>query len=323
MGFAYASSHESHVPAASPRFGQCINVNQWQPGSMSAETQSSSALVVISYYDRRPVDDLHQLLKTIREYAAGIDFNICVVVNSTSETRLNLDIELPIEVLYRSNLGMNIGGWDYGGRNHRSYDDYLFLQDECYVVRKGWLAAFRRRGEEVGIGMVGESINQSWDRSWDELHRQQEGVVLPDHVIDSKGVNRVDYYLKYFIDASIDPGLGGRHLRSLVWYFRGDVLSQLGGFPIGRNYAECIAAEIGVSKRVESLGLRVEQVDKEPFRYIRHREWNQDGPGAPFTHSSTIKRRIAQLENPSWRMLRRMFARKLSDSLRGGKDRRP
>jgi hypothetical protein len=290
---------------------------------MSVETQSSFALVVISYYDRRPVDELHQLLKTIREYAAGIDFDICVVVNSTSDTRLNFDTETPIEVLYRSNLGMNIGAWDYGWRNHRSYDDYLFLQDECYVVREGWLAAFRRRGAESGVGMVGESINHSWDRSWDELHRQQEGIVLPDHVVDGKTVNRVKYYLKFLSDVGIESGRSGRHLRSLVWYFRGDVLSRIGGFPIGRNYAECIASEIGVSKRVESLGLRVEQVEDEPFRYIRHHEWNQDRPGAPFTHSSMIRRRIAELENPSWQRLGRMFVQKLRHSLHGGKERRP
>lgn len=279
--------------------------------------------MVISYYDRRPVDDLYQLFNTIGEQAAGIDFNICVVVNSTSDARLNLDIGIPIQVLYRSNLGMNIGAWDYGWRTYPAYDDYLFLQDECYIVRENWLDAFRRRGEELGVGMVGESMNQSWDRSWADLRRQQEGVVLPDHVIDGKGVNRVDYYLKFLHDAGIEPGLGGRHLRALVWYFRGDVLSRIGGFPQGCNYPECIASEIGVSKRVEGLGLRVEQLDDEPFRYICHREWNQDHPGAPFTHSSAIKRRIDQLENPSWRMLGRMFARKLSNSVRGGGERRP
>lgn len=194
---------------------------------------------------------------------------------------------------------------------------------ECYVVRKNWLAAFRRRGAEPGIGMIGESLNESWDRSWRDLRREQEGVLLTEHRIDGKCVNRVDYYLKFFGEVGIAPGPSGRHLRSLVWYFRGDVLSRIGGFPQGRNYAECIAAEIGVSKRVEGLGLRVEQLDDEPFRYIRHREWNQDHRGAPFTHSSTIKRRIDQLENPSWRMLGRMFARKLSNSVRGGTERRP
>jgi hypothetical protein len=101
------------------------------------------------------------------------------------------------------------------------------------------------------------------------------------------------------------------------------VLSEIGGFPIGRNYAECIAAEIGVSKLVESRGLSVQQVDDdEPFRFIRHEEWNQDSTGAPYTHSSLLKRRIEELENPSWQMLCRMAARKLKASLHPRKGKR-
>ena len=291
---------------------------------MGERNSEARALVVVSYYDRRPIDDLHRLIASIGAFRAGGKFDICIVVNSTSGERIaNEDMAIPVKVVYRENLGMNIGAWDHGWRNNRSYDDYLFLQDECYVIREGWLAAFRGRVGESGVGMVGESIKKSWDRSWDDLRKQQEGVVLSAHAVNGKDVNRVDCYLKFFSDAGIEPGPGGRHLRSLVWYFKSDVLSRIGGFPLGRNYSECIAAEIGVSKSVESLGLRVDQLDNESFCYIRHREWNQDHGGAPFTHSSAIKRRIAQLEHPSWRMLGQMIARKLSESLRVAKGRPP
>jgi hypothetical protein len=278
---------------------------------------ASHTLLVISYYDRRQNDDLRRLLDSLAQFPAGDGYDVCVVVNSTSSDRISLGrTSTPVRVIYRENLGMNIGAWDHGWRTNRSYDDYLFLQDECYVVRDNWLTAFRQRAAEPDMGMVGESLNHSWDRRWEVLRKEQEGVLLPGHTINGKPLNRVDYYLRFFEEAGIDRGHSGRHLRSLVWYFRAEVLEQMEGFPQGRNYGECIAAEIGVSKRVESLGLRVEQLNDEAFRYIRHREWNQDYPGAPFTHSSTTKRRLEQLANPSWGTLGRLVMRKLSASMR-------
>jgi hypothetical protein len=270
------------------------------------------------------MDYLERLLISFAQFPAGGGFDVCVVVNSTSDERISIpNRDIPVVMLYRENLGMNIGAWDHGWRTHQTYADYLFLQDECYVIRGDWLAAFRRRSMEAEVGMVGESINRTWDKPWDVLQREQAGVVLSDHPTDGKPTNRVEQYLKFLSEARIDPGKTGRHLRSLVWYFRRDVLSEVGGFPRGRNYAECIAAEIGVSKLVESRGLSVEQVDDdEPFRFIRHREWNQDSIGAPYTHSSSLKRRIEQLESPSWQMLCRMVARKLKTSLSPRKGKR-
>ncbi len=36
----------------------------------------------------------------------------------------------------RENTGFNIGAWDYGWRHLPPYDYYLFLQDDCFIVRK-------------------------------------------------------------------------------------------------------------------------------------------------------------------------------------------
>ncbi len=35
----------------------------------------------------------------------------------------------------RENTGFNIGAWDYGWRHLPPYDYYLFLQDDCFIVR--------------------------------------------------------------------------------------------------------------------------------------------------------------------------------------------
>jgi hypothetical protein len=41
----------------------------------------------------------------------------------------------------RENTGFNIGAWDYGWRHLPPYDYYLFLQDDCFIVRPLWLKA--------------------------------------------------------------------------------------------------------------------------------------------------------------------------------------
>jgi hypothetical protein len=76
---------------------------------------------------------------------------------------------------------------------------------------------------------------------------------------------------------NIDAGNTGFHLRSLCWAFRGDVLRAMGGFPIGKNKGECIAAEIGVSRKVLQLGFEFDQITPNPFCYIGHGEWKADG----------------------------------------------
>jgi hypothetical protein len=75
----------------------------------------------------------------------------------------------------------------------------------------------------------------------------------------------------------INPGVTGRHLRSLVWGFSNESLSRLGGFPIGSTKEECIASEIAVSKKIEQLGLSVTQISDTPFTFFKHEEWRADG----------------------------------------------
>jgi hypothetical protein len=99
----------------------------------------------------------------------------------------------------------------------------------------------------------------------------------------------------------ISPGKNGRHLRSLIWFMPRDVLVNIDGFIIGRNYGECIAAEIGTSKKVEALGMTVQQANEDEFSYIRHSEYNQDKPGMPYTqrtryiNCSSIERYVERM----------------------------
>lgn len=107
---------------------------------------------------------------------------------------------------------------------------------------------------------------------------------MPEHTLDGQPANRIDVYVDLMRRHGIDPGPVGLHLRSLAWFANGDVLAQIGGFPEGTNYGECIASEIAVSRKVISRGYALAQVANTPFRFFRHREWKETFPGGPFPY---------------------------------------
>jgi hypothetical protein len=268
-------------------------------------------LVVISYYDRRPIHNLLELTESLHQYPAGQEFDVCVIVNRTKNELISIAQLSSTAIHYRHNVGMNIGAWDHGWRICSGYKSYLFLQDECYVIRDNWLARYRAVLERPNVGMVGESLNRLWDKPWRELRKLFANIVLPEHQIEAKCVNRVDFYLEFLKAHGVDPRVGGRHLRSVVWFLSAEVLQAIDGFLIGRNYGECIAAEIAASKKVEALGLAVVQAnEQEEFFYIRHLEYNQDSPGSPYAHDvkyvdyASVRRLIDSKEHELWPLVK-------------------
>jgi hypothetical protein len=256
----------------------------------------SGTVVVVSHYDRRSRAHVEELFSSMEENEAGAPFQVCLVVNRTSE---NIFVppasRFKTTVLYRPNTGMNIGAWEHGWRAFPDADNFVFLQDECYVVRAGWLRAYLD-ALAAGAGMVGEFINAGWEKSWDDLRVIHRSANLPEHDLAGAPANRVDVYLDFFARHGIEPGSGGGHLQSTVWALRRDTLEAIGGFPIGLNYGECIAAEIGTAKRVEACGRAVLQLRATPFHFIRHIEWNQDFACVPFTQRDALHRRIIYVD---------------------------
>ena len=212
---------------------------------------------------------------------------MCLVVNQTRDQKITLpSTPFSLKVIYRENLGMNIGAWDYGWRACPEHPYYLFLQDECYAIRANWLTAFCRGVDENGVGLVGESLNQFWDRRWDDLLPVQNNSFLSDHFINGQPATRVDAYFDFFKRHAIPVGESARHLRSLLWCFRNDILKKIDGFPIGLNFGECIASEISVNLKIQALNLQVVEVGPQPFHYFRHFEYNQAYPGGAFMKST-------------------------------------
>jgi GT2 family glycosyltransferase/2-polyprenyl-3-methyl-5-hydroxy-6-metoxy-1,4-benzoquinol methylase len=236
--------------------------------------EPETVLVVVAHYDARPMGPLVALLDAMNATPAGCPFRVRVVVNQDSAQPLALpERHRGIDVCYRENTGFNLGAWDAGWRKDPPYSAYLFLQDECRVVRADWVAAFVRKGAEAGVGVVGECLSPLWDAPWEELEQQFRGQQLPDHLVDGQPADRLSCYRDYFRRQGIPPGPRGDHLQSLILFARREVLQAIDGFLLGRNHGEAIAAEIGISKKVQALGLRICEVGPEPFAYIEHPQW--------------------------------------------------
>jgi hypothetical protein len=232
----------------------------------------NDVLVVISHYAGRQLDALNELISQI----SVITKNILIVINSDLNSGEHKDFYNGFPVIIRPNTGMNIGAWNSAFENYPDYKFYIFLQDECSVVRPDFLDAYKKELSLSGVGMTGESINFKWDISWQRM-LQSPLNYLTDFFYDGHRLSRVEYYLRLLGAWKIHPGSTGRHLRALVWGFNQSSLRQLNGFPLGSSKEECIASEIAVSKKIEELGFRVTQISSVPFCYFKHQEWRADG----------------------------------------------
>lgn len=242
----------------------------------------TSALVVVSFYDGRPRSELDALLHDLATIPAGWPFSVLVVVNQERAEPTVISAPLPdLRVLHRPNAGYNIGAWDHGWRSAPDHDFYLFLQQECRVRRPDWLRPFVRRLQLPEVGLIGERTNPAWDRPWDELEQRFAGHELRDHFVDGKPATRLATYRHFFARHGIDPGPRGDHLQTLVLAATGATLRRIGGLPVGRDYGEAIAAEIGVSKRVQALGLTAEQIGPVPFTCFTHPQWQDKAERQP------------------------------------------
>jgi hypothetical protein len=209
----------------------------------------------------------------MKSVPAGLPFDARVVVNRAVDRPLDLPPRhADVDVRYRENLGYNIGAWDHGWRADPAYEDYLFLQEECRLLRPGWLEAFVRCLADPRVGLVGESM--FWPGySWERADRYSEYSTFPGTPPEGPRVTHTEGIRAFLAARGIPIGRTAEHLQSLVLAARREVLEATDGFIIGRDYGEAIGSEVAISKRVEALGLRVREVGIGPFRYILHPQW--------------------------------------------------
>lgn len=232
-------------------------------------------VIVISFYQPRPADDLRNLLSDLDSFQKQ---TIIVINSDHTDSDPTTHTLAGRRAIVRENIGMNIGAWNQGFLASPVKDYYFFLQDECFIKQPGFFeACIARFLANPKLAMLGESLNHKWNHPWDTLSVSGLNWCDADHQINGESVSRVEFYLQTMQSMNIDAGNTGLHLRSLCWAFRGDVLRAMGGFPIGKNKGECIAAEIGVSRKVLQLGFEFDQITPNSFCFIGHREWKADG----------------------------------------------
>lgn len=224
----------------------------------------TAATVVISHYNAWEPDQLIALLDQVAAIPAGCPFGTRVVVNQAVPRPLELpERHRQIEVLYRPNVGYNIGAWDHGWRAGPPTPFYLFLQEECRIFRPGWLRAFVARARRPRVGIVGETVAY-YNSTWEDIVEQEWGsTATRDYMARLEGWG-------------VPLGPMATHLRSLVLCARREVLERTGGFRSGATKEEAIAVEVAITKQVEALGLRAEQVALRPFSFVAHPQWEED-----------------------------------------------
>lgn len=230
----------------------------------------NNALIVVSHYAARSLTPLDSLLTQLKL----ITNNILVIINDDNVINDQFSIYSGVKCIRRKNIGMNIGAWWTGFSNFPNYEYYIFLQDECVILKNNFIDIYKSLLGNKQIGLIGESINFKWDKSWSDLSESPLNYKINNNIFL---ISRVDFYLEMFRKWGINPGASGIHMRSLVWGISRLTLEKMGSFPLGSNKEECIAAEIAVSKKIESLSLSVQQTSAKPFFYIKHIEWQSNG----------------------------------------------
>jgi hypothetical protein len=262
--------------------------------SAGVPTASCPSCVVISHWTGHPRRVLHQLLSQMQKIDAGSPFDLVVVCNGGDREPLVLPRRfdsLRARIVNRANTGYNIGAWEAGRCASPDSPAYLFLQDECFIQRAGWLSEYEYRFfGDAGVGLLGESL--MWDRmSWPYI-RAATDRDLGASWFPGESVHPLDQYQQFLDARAIPLGAVGTHLQSLVLFSSAAVLRQVGGFPVGSTYRESVACEIGISCLIAAQGYRIAQVRGERFSLIGHRQWTSTNK---LKAAATAKKLVRQM----------------------------
>jgi hypothetical protein len=245
--------------------------------------RSGRIAVVISGWTGHTSRPLAALCKSIAQHEPGADYDLVLCANG-------LDFQLPAEltdtfaeVFIRENTGFNLGAWDHAWRNLPRHDWFLFMQDDCLVVRNRWLRNFLSRFESVPhCGLVGEHLNRDWDHSWDDLTDPLAGFSY---------CAAANVYRQTLSRWSVLEGDTGLHVTTVVQFTSRDILEQVDGYPIGRDHPEAIAAEIAFSRKIAALGCELVQLGRHRHSRIAHPQWPSTHPIAKIKQS--ISKRLS------------------------------
>lgn len=228
--------------------------------------------VIISTWTGSPLHYLLELCESLAQHPPGAQYDLVLSANGLDYSPPKELANLFTKVFIRENTGYNLGAWDYAWRRLPAYDRFLFLVEDCLVLRNRWLRDFIRRFDSTpACGLVGEVLQKGWDKPWSALCNPE-----PMDRKDRDPVKRAAW--ASFINETlahwgIPEGPTGRHITTAVQFTSRAILEQVDGYNLGRTHEEAIAAEIGFSRKIEASGYTVIQVGRRRHSVIWHRQW--------------------------------------------------
>jgi len=227
----------------------------------------SKSIFIISYFEGREKKYLKKLINQLMK----IDCQIGVVINDDKVKKIFFEKIDNIFYLTRKNIGMNIGAWDAGYKYFDNYENYFFFQDECFIKNYSFFEHYLYFLSQKNAGIIGDSMNTKWSETWEKMFSSPLNYSIN---INKQKIDRVSYYKKQIEDWDIPISETPIHLRSLNIALKKKILDKINGFNIGFFREQCVAAEIAISKKIESLNLQIAQSHQKPFYFIGHEEWN-------------------------------------------------
>ena len=255
------------------------------------ETSVPDTAVVVSTWIANPSDYICSLVDSLKRYNAGASHDLYLCANGESYQAPPNVLNSFTKIFVRENTGFNLGAWNYAWRFLPQYENYLFMQDDCYIKKDNWLKDFIQCFNSIKkCGLVGEYLNKSWDMPWTEL-TGADGK----HKVSKKKRERAGFYIETLRKWGIPKGETASHLTSVVHFTSRKVLEEVDGYIIVDDYHEAIAAEIAFSKKIQNKGYEIVQIGKKRHSRIGHRQWISDGFFPRLANS--IKKRTALLTN--------------------------
>jgi hypothetical protein len=230
---------------------------------------------VISTWTGNPVRYLGALCDSMSRYPAGIPYDLILCANGV-EYCAPADLKQRFaEIFVRENVGYNLGAWDHVWRRLPSFDRFLFLQDDCIVLKKGWLRDFMLRFESTpSCGLVGENLLRAWDRPWTELCDPR--TPFPRDGDSAHRAARARFFRETLAAWGIQEGERALFISTVVQFTSRSILEKVNGYNIGLSKEEAAAAEIGFSRKIASLGYRLVQIGPRRHSRIAHPQWPSD-----------------------------------------------
>ena len=236
--------------------------------------------VIISTWSRKPDRSPH-LCNTLGRHDPRFEYDLVLCANGLDYIPPKAVANQCVQVFIRENTGYNLAAWDYAWRHLPNHDHFLFLQDDCFVFKRGWLRDFANSfASTPHCGLVGENINPFWDQPWLELCEPPVNRGPQRNREANQCAEWARFFRQKLQQWNIPEGQTARHLTGVVHFTSRTVLEEVDGYNLGNTKLEATAAEIGFSRKIAARGYALVQIGRWRHSRIGHPQWPSSAPTA-------------------------------------------